>query len=808
MAKQKFNQDCIDALLEKMTHFDQDDVESYLRDVNAKAEEYKDLTGQAAISKAIKEVDKQTLADLFERNMVSARNAQKLTRMQQFIKTGKATLRSLMVRDRTGKNPHFNIESAQHAMQSKLYREFHDDLTNDELGFVMNPQNDLDIAKAIDGKSSTNMARRIADKHMKLVEKTKSEIVSSDALPLSHLNPGRQISVTHDRSKILSGGRSLVKAAMRQDKYSNSQAKDAWVSFIKSKLNVKETFKKTSAMGEDGNIIDGEVNTILNRTFDNIINDRSNIFTNSHVSNDTEAVKRRSRMFFQWKDTESWMDYNSKYGKGDYYSAVTGHIHSSANRIGSAQILGDNPSQMFLNLKVAQEASESKSALWHRNTEFMYKEVNGIDKTAVSPKLANFMSNIRTLSGMASLFKIAALSIPDAASAASFAQRYGYSYWSAWGEHLSHVFNLFPSDERKYVSSQFKLMLDSHMGYMGKFVDAHNTSAGVSKLSSAFYKKVGIHALDNGNKISTMNIMARHLANMSGHTLESMPKALRTHLDKFGITDSEWNVLRKKNKQGLFTLDNVDTLTNDEVKGLYDESNKHLPLYEVKNDLYRKVYAMFDVASENAVAQPGAFTRAMMMQGTSPGTVSGEAVRAVMQFKAFPYQFLDRVLIRGFMDADGPMAKTNFALSLMLGTLPLSVGANMFDYWTDGKSFPDITQMSFPEASKFLLEIIQPNIGLFYSAIDSKRENQDMLTTLMGSPSTKFLSNALAAVMGAGTGAVTFNKKQLQQAMKSAEKAATSIIPARHIPIITPFARQALGQKSYLQPGQKQLYGK
>ena len=808
MAKSKYNKDCIDAALEKLTHFTREDIEDYLDDVFSTANSYSDVTGQAAIQKAIKEVDKQNLEELFQRNMITARNAQKLTFMQQMISDGKANLKNLIARDFGGKNLDFNIEASQRNVQSRLYNEFHKDLTDEEVNFVTDNKNDLDIARAIDGKQSSNLAKKIAEKHMKLVDKTKADLVSSDAMPLSHLNPDRQISVTHDRSKILSAGRSLIKSAMNKEKYSNEDAKQIWAKFIKSKLNLKETFKKTKAIDEDGNIDHVEVDKIIGRIFDNIINNRSEIFTRSNVTNDVDAVKRRSRMFFKWTDTESWMDYNSKYGKGDYYSAVMSHIHTSGNKIGAARLFGDSPIKMFGNLRDHQEAVEHKSELWYRNAGLVLKQVMGVDKTAVSPGLANYMSNVRTLSGMARLVNVAALSVPDAANAASFSQRWGYSYFSSWREHLTHMFNKFPTEEREYIAKQFAVMFNHHMGYVGKFIDANNVSNVIQKGATKFYKTVGINALDKGNKISSMTIMARHLANMSDRTFSELPEKLKFQLDKFNFSEKEWDTLRSKNQKGLFTLDNVDSLTNDEVKGLYNDSNNHLPLYEIKNALHRKVFSLFDVASENAVTTPGAYMQAMMMQGTRPGTPLGEFMRTVMQFKGFAMQFVNKALIQGFMDARATQSKTAWAISMIMGTLPLSIGAEMFNNFAQGKSTPMPWEMNQTDGTRQAISLIQPNIGLFYSILDPRHENQDMLTTLMGSPSSKLLSNVFAAIVGAGFGAATMNEKQLKLAMKNAEKAATSIVPSSNIPIISPFFREMMGEKSYLQPGQTQLYGK
>jgi hypothetical protein len=56
--------------------------------------------------------------------------------------------------------------------------------------------------------------------------------------------------------------------------------------------------------------------------------------------------------------------------------------------------------------------------------------------------------------------------------------------------------------------------------------------------------------------------------------------------------------------------------------------------------------------------------------------------------------------------------------------------------------------------------------------------------------------------------ALTGDKKSWKRGAKSAKNAAKSIMPTSTIPILSPYLNEMFGDKSYLQPGQKQIYGK
>ena len=196
---------------------------------------------------------------------------------------------------------------------------------------------------------------------------------------------------------------------------------------------------------------------------------------------------------------------------------------------------------------------------------------------------------------------------------------------------------------------------------------------------------------------------------------------MKKMLGKFNISESEWNMLRNKTTdfQGkkLFTMDSMDQMTNDDLRKIYGVDAEH-PMYQLRNDLYRKVYAMFDVASENSVLTPGAFMKAMSTFGSRAGTVHGELLRSIMQFKMYPLEFVDRVLYQGLQNADGVQAKLMFGALLFGATIPMSYLSIYLDNIGKGKTIPDWDRMNFGDKIEFSKNLLLPGIGImgsFYS---------------------------------------------------------------------------------------------
>ncbi len=515
------------------------------------------------------------------------------------------------------------------------------------------------------------------------------------------------------------------------------------------------------------------------------------------MANDREAVQRKSRMFFYWKDHEAFLHYSREYGKGNLFQALVGDLNSSANRIGAAELLGDSPFSVYNDLKKIQQEKKPKGPLWYKHTDMVLKFALQ-DQSTVSPSLAAFGANIRSLGAIARLPTIVLRSLPDAAYIASFAQRWGNQYFKSLAYTLKNTFDRLPDVERTFIAKQFKLLADSHLGYMARFADLSNGTELIHKVTTGFFRANLLESFDKGNRHSLMHIIAKGLYEQRNQSWNNLKTETRFQLQKYGLNQKEWDLLRTKNQQGLFTTANVDAVTNEELKSLYGHSQ---PFYEMRNDLYRKVYTIFSSTADNAILVPDNFTKAFMYYGSRPGTVLGEIMRMVMQFKGFAINFADKVLIQGYQDARNTQMRLRWGLSLVAGTLPISYLSNYFDNLAHGKSMPLFSNMNRQEKIDYLLDLVQPNLGIFMQVFDPKHQDKNLLQNLLSSPSINFLSSVAAL----GSSTVTLNPKK---AAKNIKNIAKNIAPIDTMPVIGSYFNQLLGDKSYLEPGQKMYYGK
>lgn len=805
--------DCINDAKLTLSAMDADEINDYVNRVFQVART-KPQGGALAIKMAIQEVNNETIQTLFEKCGVAANSTIKFDTLSNKIKAGKANMRQTMARiygmqkSGTRNLADGNIEAAQRAMRDQLSKRSINPMSPEEVSFIQRIENSSDISRAMSGKSASDMAKRLAPKMQDYIDYRNQEMVKSNAMLLSDMNRDRSFKMDHDASLLLRGGRNVVDAARSKQKYTVAQSKGIWIDAIKKELDMDETFSHTDALTPDKGLDDAKVNEILGRIFNNITTGKSQIFTRSLVANDREAIQRKSRMFFKFKDEEAAMRYRQRYSRSrDYKSIIDNDIHSSANKIGLARVYGASPYNMYLDLKHVQDkydeetGNKHKGGVWYRNTDLIFQQVTGENSLAVSPKLATFASNFRAITSMARTVKVALLSVTDIVQGASYMRQFGVGAFESYGQYLQGLFDKLPrGEDKKHLADLFKTMIDSHMGYMGRYADATNVTEGLEKFTTGFYRITQMEALDRGNRLATITLMARALGKASDTEYGGLNDFLKTQFDKFGLTDKEWNVLRTKTEDNkLFATDNVDKLTDSEIKDIYGD-NPGMSAHDLRNNLYCKVYSFFDVACENAVLSPNAFSKAFLSQGLPPGHPFGEIWKSITQFKGYPFTFIDRTLLSGFKNAMGAKAKLGWALSYMTMMMPLSYLSNMFGYVLAGKSMPTWNNMPTPEKIKFVEGMMIPGLGMLNQMFDPNDQNKSLVASLASTPSTQLISNVFSGVAALLEG-------NTKTAMKQFGEAGNAIIPVKTFPILGPHVRHMLGDKPYLQPGQKQYYG-
>jgi len=813
MAKRKVDKgidakaDCLEIAQKALNLFDQDELHQFMTNVFKVAADNKSAGKSGAIAIALKESKEAMLQALLGDCATKANNISKFDYNSSLITEKK--IQNYSILRRSAKNKDHNVESAQRARGQQLKDYMFGALSREDIALLQNKDAQLDIANAYDGKRFSNLqSKAIADQIHGLQDLQKKILVESNAMPIEYLNEERIFGNTHDTSKILAGGRSLIdsaKAILQGSKYDTSTAKPRWIATIKKSIDIEKTFSKTKALRKDGSIDMAIVDQIIGKNFDSIAKGSSELYTRSLVANSREAVKKRARMFYIWKGMKEYMDYSKEYGSGDLFQDLMKDIDSTARRAGMADIMGDSPAGMFLDLSKVQSDTHKLNTSQNHRTQLLFNELSGIDSTAVNPSIANFGSSLRKLKSMKSLALLPIQSLSDIANGPAALFRHGFGALASAEHAFYNVKNLFNnplmnSAERRHIAELFKTDLDGIIGYTGKYLDATNTGSMLDKMSNTFFKVNGTGAYDKGTKTGMLLMLGRQYGKASKKSYNKLNSQTQYQWEQHGLSAADWELLRTKTTKvdgrDHFSIDSVGMLSRKEVKSLWEQSDKSTPLAGYRNKLFRSVYSLFDTTVENAVGNPGAFERQIVKGESRPGTLWGEYVKSFFQFKTFAIGTMRRQYYEAYKDLNGAQAKLMYATMLMATSIPLSYASQWLAYAAKGLTMPDIADMSVGERIEFITGCLAPGMGMFLTVLDPHTQDTGILKKLLYGASVGELDNILSAVMQVATG-------EPMKALKSVGKALQGINPVASVPLIQPYMDKALGKNPYLQPGQE-----
>jgi hypothetical protein len=787
--------DCLAKAREALTKTDPDELNEYLSRVFTRAKDYDPNQGFDSIKKAMGEINNEHLEGLTNRVAITARNTAKFETGLKYLKKG-LTLRSLSIV--TTKNKDYNIENAQSVAQLELKKEVLQNFDRDEIKKWQSGKLDEQIAAAASGdKVKDPLAQKIGELYKKYPEEIRNpKMVSSDALSIDEIRDDRFLRHIHDAQRLYNAGESLVKRALSLEKVDVEKSKKIWFDDIMKELDLEATAKNAGLFDLDGNIDMEKMKNFVNRAYDNIVSNRNIIFTRSTVANDREALAKRKRMFFVFKDWSAFQRYNKKYGRGNLFQALMADIHSSGNQIGMARLFGDNPYSMYNDLRAQQQKIKPVTPLKQFETDGLFNQLTGANKTAWSPTLANVGASLRAWSSLSRLGMIVFNSLNDITAAGNISQRFGYSFFKPYVDQILDVFGAMPDPERRLLAKQLNLGIKSSIGHTGRFVEATNMGEVMSKMSNGFYWINLMDSWSGGLKqMGTTNI-GRALGEDSSKSFKQLRDQTRYQLEQFGINEAEWDALRSKTKNRFFTLSNVDDITSAELAKLYAQSDKNVPLSEYRGHLNRKVYGIFDYVSNNMALEPGAYERMISTWNIAPGTIPGEAVRSVMQFKSYPVNYFRKAWYGGMADMQGAQGKLMYALSMAGSNFVLGYISLILTNLMMGKTTPDIKHLKLTD---FAIAIA-PGLGTFVKILDPRNQNPGLVGSLILTPSVRLFSDPIAAAAAVATG-------NFKEAKKSARDFLRYSNPINTIPIAEPYWNQLLGETPRLEPTQRQLFG-
>lgn len=375
------------------------------------------------------------------------------------------------------------------------------------------------------------------------------------------------------------------------------------------------------------------------------------------------AKRASAERVLHFKGPDAWMAYNAKFGRASLFESVLDAIDYGARNAALMRTWGTNPEAMFqairdreiLRAKEAGAASKDIQAISGGDIQRAFNDLTAAVDIPGSVRLAQIGSGIRLVQAMAKLGGMVLSSIPDLGVRAAALRHNGVSVGERWTTSVTELFSNLTGSERRQVADLMGAGIDGMTGDIFRQMSSLDTTPGrLAKVADKFFKLTGQTWWQDAHTRGTAIILAKNLADNVGKPLASLDPRLQTTLRRYGIGDAEWTALASLDARAA---DGRRYLTPDLARGLDDEATLALlgkekatprKLAAARRDLEAKLESYIHDQIREAMTVAGARERSMLTGYAGAGTLAGEALRLLMQFKTYPTTFIRRSLNREF----------------------------------------------------------------------------------------------------------------------------------------------------------------
>jgi hypothetical protein len=465
--------------------------------------------------------------------------------------------------------------------------------------------------------------------------------------------------------------------------------RDVWRDTIRPLLNFDRTFPEARSAAEVDHILDDIHTTIVTGREANAP------ARDSVVGPASLATSLGKSRVLHFRDADAWLSYRDQFGGAPLFAAMDSHLQRAASSAAQMTVFGTNPENMMKTVvdrmldrvrddpkMSAADKAKAIEALQFNGPGLgnglgnAFAEMQGFTMSPVNTKAAQINQTIRNIEGMAKLGGAVISSvIPDTTTAALASFFRGGGFLRGFVNQMEGLIQGRPKGEQAEVSFLLGEGFDGLLGHIHTpYLAQDGVPGGLHKLATSFYRMQGLTWWTDVSRSAAGRTIAAEMGMRAGSTFDALPARYRHVLELNGITGQKWEAVRSMTR----TLDNGRAyITPDLMRGVRDElldpmiagrmDDARVKIKDpVKLEAARQRYladARLEleldvgrfVADETSygVLEGDAKSRRMLLQGSRPGTATGEVLRYIAQFKGFTTAAADRLVGRAVFGGEG-----------------------------------------------------------------------------------------------------------------------------------------------------------
>lgn len=464
---------------------------------------------------------------------------------------------------------------------------------------------------------------------------------------------------------------------------------EAWRDFVITKLDAEKTF----GTANPDEFLKGAYNGLATGMHNRFKGGAESNYIKGFKGPANMAKKMSQERVLHFKDAESFMEYNKKFGTNDLREATIRGLEHMARNTALMRRFGTNPLAMFEKLQkrfASQLQKEANVEKFDKLTDYtltnLFKEIDGSTRIAARPSMAQINAGLRAVQNMAKLGGAVVSSVTDIPNQAAELRHQGIHPLMAYANGFANLFRGRGNAEQKTIARALMVGFDGITGdLMSRFGSTDSVPGVMAKLQQKFFKLNLMSWWNDSHRTGMALMMSNFYANQARTTFDNLGPRLKNVMQQYNIGELEWNLFRKhavktaENGEKYLVSEGLEDVSDEVIAqylrrtGIRDPSKR--VIQDTRDELISRLDTFFMDRADHGIPMPGAAERAIMNQGTEAGTLLGEVLRHFSQFKSFPITMIRRGMGREMYGGVGGKKDITGLVQLMVATTVFGYGA-------------------------------------------------------------------------------------------------------------------------------------
>ena len=499
-------------------------------------------------------------------------------------------------------------------------------------------------------------------------------------------------------------------------------SRQEWIEFVRARIDKDKMIDNRTGLP----FTDETLELALNDVYTTIRSEGYNKRTpGGAIQGKSKANTRADHRFLQWKNADSFLAYNEKFGVGEPFDIAIGHIKSMSKDIAMMERLGTNPNATHRFLKdrlmnkYKLDGSDKLMAKANKIANRMdgyYGMLTGTLNTNINTWWGNSMAGLRSLLTAAQLGGAFLSAVSDLNFQRMTRSMNGLPQIGTITDVLKNM-NPLKLEERAKAATRLGLIADGlttiamhQQRMLGEITGPEITN----RIADAVMRVSLLNQWTQAGRWAFGMEFLGFMADNSNVAFKDLNPKFKNTLSKYGIEEGKWDILRNTDKYAHEGADFFD------VNAL---ANRADLTEDLREDLAKQVLEMINTETNFAVPSASLKGRFMVGGDLKGGTFMGELGKSILMYKNFGVTLIYTHMMRG-MAQTNLKTKAQYFASFLIGTTVMGGAAMQLKEMAKGRDPRDMTDVIFWGAAMLqggglgiFGDFLQSNVNRFDSTI-------------------------------------------------------------------------------------------